>query len=320
MSDANRSRGVGRGGQREFETVTVVIPARNEGARVAATVATLASRAVDASRLDVVVVDDASEPGSEAVAAVAGLDVTIVRSADRLGVPRARNLGVARARGDVLFMTDAHVEVSRGWDEVILEHAAAKTILVGTVVDPTSTFRAYGCDLVVPFMGTRWRRERLERGAVIQIAPCPATVLPRILFEELGGYDAGMRLYSAAEPEFSVRAWLAGAQIIALPELEVSHRFKLRDEVNEFIEELRPAMVHNSLRFGFLYLSERAVLQMLRYYAIAQPDHFAMAAAMVETSDVWMRRHDLHRTLARDFDWFVDRFALRDQEGGEILR
>jgi len=305
-----------------ISTISVVIPARNEGPRVQRTLESLArGRSRTSSPLEVVVVDDASEPSRRPrIRNLPGLDVNLIRLAERLGVPAARNAGAAAATGDVLFITDAHVTVGAGWDAAILEHIGPRRILAGAVSDPTSAFRAFGCTLVVPFMGTRWIRRRPPVLSAVQIPSCASTAVPRRLFLELGGYDRGMRLYAAAEPEFGVRAWLAGADIVAVPDLEVSHRFKERASLDQFIDGLRPSMVHNSLRFGLLYLSEAASLQMLRYFAFRYPDELPEAIAMLDDSDVWTRREALGQRLIRNFDWFVDRFELKDQEGGEILR
>jgi glycosyltransferase involved in cell wall biosynthesis len=305
-----------------LSTIRVVIPARNEGAGVQRTLDSLArGRSLNGSTLEVVLVDDASEQSLRPrIRSVPGLDVKVVRLPERAGVPGARNAGVAAATGDVVFITDAHVTVAEGWDAAIMDHICPRRILAGAVSDPTSAFRAYGCTLVVPFMGTRWLRRRPAALDEVQIPSSAATIVPRRLFGEVGGYDPGMRLYAAAEPEFGVRAWLAGAEVVALPELEVSHRFKERDALDRVLEGLRPSMVHNSLRFGLLYLSEAATLQMLRYYAFRYPAELPEAVAMLEESDVWERRDELGSLLHRDFDWFVDRFELKDQEGGEILR
>jgi glycosyltransferase involved in cell wall biosynthesis len=303
-------------------TISVVIPARNEGDRVEQTLESLVhARSAPDVPAEAIVVDDASDDELRPrVRDIDGLRVRLVRLDERVGVPRARNAGAEAARGEILFITDAHVEVGRGWDAAIVEHARGSRILAGAVSDPTSAFRAFGCTLVVPFMGTRWLRDRPTTLTPVQIPSCAATVVPRALFVQLGGYDRGMRLYAAAEPEFGVRAWLAGAEILALPELEVAHRFKERVALDEFIDDLRTSMVHNSLRFGVLYLSEAAILQMLRYYAFRYPDELPDALEMLQQSDVWERRAELERTLARTFDWFLDRFELKDQDGGEILR
>jgi GT2 family glycosyltransferase len=168
-------------------------------------------------------------------------------------------------------------------------------------------------------MGTYWNRDVVPQPAPVQIAACPATALPRALFERLGGYDEGMRLYGAAEPEFSLRAWLHGAEVLLVPGLRIEHRFKPKRERQEFLGEVRPFMVHNSLRFGLLYLSEPACLQLLRYNARKFPNLFDAAIRMVEASDVWQRRATLEKRQQRSFAWFVRHFGLRDQAGEAIL-
>jgi hypothetical protein len=78
-------------------------------------------------------------------------------------------------------------------------------------------------------------------------------------------------------------------------------------------------MVHNSLRFGLLYLSEDGCMQLLRYQALKFPTLFGEAIRMVEQSDVWKRREWLELQRRRPFEWFVQHFKLKDQIGGEIL-
>jgi hypothetical protein len=168
-------------------------------------------------------------------------------------------------------------------------------------------------------MGTYWLREDPGVGAPVQIASAAGTVVPRRLFEELGGYDEGMLVYGSAEPEFSVRAWLAGAEVVAHPEVVVTHRFKHRREHKPFLDGLRPLMIHNNLRFGLLYLPDEAALQMVRHFAQEFPDRARTGMDLVADSDVWERRAALEATLAFDFEWFVDRFDLTDQVGSPIL-
>jgi glycosyltransferase involved in cell wall biosynthesis len=268
------------------------------------------------------VVDDASRD-----AGCAGLEaasrgtarVRVMRLAERAGVPQARNAGVLAATGEVLFITDSHVRLERGWDRLALEAVAPQRVVAATIADPTSEFRGYGCSLVVPFMGTHWNRTRLEPGAPVQIPSCAGTLLTQDTFARIGGYDAGMHLYGAAEPEFGVRAWLSGAEVVAAPELRVWHRFKTRAEVDRLVREVRTAMVHNLARFGILYLSDAGVFQVLRLHAAQYPEQAPDAYRRLVAGDVWTRRAELQSRLVRSFAWFVERFRLRDQTGGEIL-
>jgi hypothetical protein len=200
----------------------------------------------------------------------------------------------------------------------ILEHVRADRILAGTTTQIGADFRGYGCRLIVPFMGTRWNNRRPRGATYVQVAACSATVLPRKLFAELGGYDEAMLVYGGGEPEFSIRAWLHGAEIVSVAGLEVAHRFKPKDEYRRFMSEVRPFWVHNCLRFGLLYLSEAGCMQLLRHHAQKSP-HFQGAVRRIDRGDVWERREYLESRRVHAFAWFVERFALRNQVGGPII-
>jgi polypeptide N-acetylgalactosaminyltransferase len=307
--------------------ISVLIPARNEGARLADTIIAIAQARTTDARLEFVIADDDSNDDTNGqLQAVAHdllsqprIDIRVSRLEERHGVPRARNHAASLATADTLFITDAHVRVSHGWDALLLQNVRRNRIIAGSVTEANTPFVSYGCRLVVPFMGTYWNRGKVNSPRPVQIAACPATAISRALFEELGGYDPGMLMYGAAEPEFSLRAWLHGAEIFIHPHFSVAHRFKPKAEREAFINEVRPYMVHNSLRFGLLYLSEAGCMQLLRYQARKFPNVFPTAIKMVEQSDVWERREMLERGRRRPFRWFADRFGLKDQIGGELL-
>jgi glycosyltransferase involved in cell wall biosynthesis len=307
--------------------ISVIIPARNEGAKLAPTLRSIARGRVTDSRLEFVIVDDASTDDTVANLMAAApdllkerrIEIKVHRSPQRLGIYRARNLAASLATAHVLFGTDAHVRVSPGWDAAIYRHIGPDRILAGITTQAGSAFRGYGCHLLVPFMGTCWNSGPIQGTAPAPVATCHATVMMRDLFVRLGGYDPGMILYGAGEPEFSVRAWLHGAEIIVVEELRVEHEFKPRDELDRFIAAVRPFWVHNCLRFGLLYLSEPGCLQLLRFYARTFPSVFPSALRRISRSDVWQRRSYLEGQRQRSFAWFVDHFGIRNQAGGEII-
>jgi glycosyltransferase involved in cell wall biosynthesis len=88
----------------ERASVTAVVPARNEAARIAATIAELRGH-VD----EVVVVDDASEDTTAAIATRAG--AVVIRSTTRLGYVGAIKRGFAAASGDIVVTVDADGEM-----------------------------------------------------------------------------------------------------------------------------------------------------------------------------------------------------------------
>jgi glycosyltransferase involved in cell wall biosynthesis len=307
--------------------ISVLIPARNEQDRIARTIQAIARARTTAARVEFVIVDDASEDDCvdqllaslPALLEEPGIDIRLDSLDDHVGVYRARNQAATHARADILFMTDAHVRFSAGWDRLVLENIEPDRVLTATIVHGGTGARGYGCRLVVPFMGTHWNQHAVEASAPVQISPCTGTVLPKPLFERLGGYDSGMLVYGGGEPEFSVRAWLHGAEIHNLGALEVEHRFKPQEEMLGFIEQVRDFWVHNCIRFGLLYLSEMGCMQLLNYYGQTFPSITPGALAMVEQSDVWDRRALLESQRERSFEWFVRRFGVTDELGREIL-
>ncbi|MGA7815775.1 glycosyltransferase [Caballeronia sp.] len=307
--------------------ISVVIPARNEGAKLAPTIQSIARTRTTEARVEFVIVDDASIDDTVAclVAAVpellkeARIDIQVHRLEEQQGIYKTRNHAASFASGEILFGTDAHVRFSEGWDELVLYHLAPNRVLSGTTAVPGSPFRGYGCDLLIPFMGTSWNNGPVDGVAHVPIAPCHATVMPRELFNRLGGYDSGMILYGAGEAEFSIRAWLQGADVMVVGDLLVEHEFKPKDVLANFIDEVRSFWIHNCIRFGFLYLSELGCMQMLRYYSLQYPELFSEALHRVNESDVWQRRAFLEEHQRRPFQWLVDYFGMKNQAGGEII-
>ena len=306
--------------------LSVAIPVHNGWRGIPGTVRSIVDgRALD-DPIEIVLVDDASDPPASRTAMRALADgigdprvsLVVVRSSERLGVPGARNLACARATGDALLITDAHVRLSPGWDALLQRSLAPDTVLAGTIWDPTSQFVGYGCTLVVPFMGTHWVRQRPEPGAPTQIASSAATAMLRETFAAIGGYDEGMRVYGAAEPEFSLRAWLSGAEVRACPDLRIAHRFKTLPERRSFIGATRPFLLHNGMRFGVLYLERDLLLAMFRHLCTLVPEQAPRALAMLADGDAWSRREQLQDQLVHDFAWFVERFALADQSGAPL--
>ena len=307
--------------------ISILIPARNEADRTAATIRSLARARDTGARLEFVVVDDASDDDSvdrlvNAIPALLdepNIDIKLDRLSERAGVYGARNVAASHATADILFITDAHVVPSHGWDREVLDHVRPGRVLAGVIAEPGGMFRGYGCSLALPLMGTRWNTTPVGGVVPIQIAPSTATALTRTLYTELGGYDDGMHIYGAGVPEFSVRAWLQGAEIAIASKLEVTHSFRPRDEMLGFIASVRPFWVHNCLRFAALYLSESGLARVIAYFTEGFPNVTPLAVQVLECSDVRQRRADLEARQKRPFAWFVQHFGVTTDTGDLLI-
>jgi GT2 family glycosyltransferase len=230
------------------------------------------------------------------------------------GIPFARNRGADVARHPIYLITDGNTRYPINWDLPIRRHFHPSRVVAATIADIASQFRGYGCTLLLPSMGASWIPQPGFYGGYVPVAACTATVIDRSLFHHLGGYDESLPLYGAAEPEFSVRAWLSGYEVINIPDLLVTHRFRPRAEHDLYLRSNGPLLRRNYLRFAAYYLPESLLHRTYEYYAAQAPGEFDTRLAELEASGVWAHRAHLRRRLPRDFDWLNRRFALSPPE------
>ncbi|WP_020578374.1 bifunctional polysaccharide deacetylase/glycosyltransferase family 2 protein [Actinopolymorpha alba] len=121
--------------------VSVVVPAYNEAAGIAATVRSLVHTRYP-GEVEVIVVDDGSTDNTAAIAARLGLrGVTVIRQANA-GKPAALNTGIAHARHDILILIDGDTVFQPDTIERLVPHFADPA--VGAVSGNTKVGNAGG--------------------------------------------------------------------------------------------------------------------------------------------------------------------------------
>jgi glycosyltransferase involved in cell wall biosynthesis len=301
--------------------ISVVIPVRNEGPRLFAAISSIVAGRSSVFPLQIVLVDDASTDGCcdglslTWTSAKQAVCLDVVRLPRWSGIPYARNAGAAAAHAPVLFITDANVLFPTNWDLAIRYGIGPNRVLCATIADMDSSFRGYGCSLLIPSMGVEWIGDPRRYGGYVPISPCSGTAITAELFRRAGGYDTAMPIYGAAEPEFSVRLWLCGAEIMCMPDLVLQHKFRPASERQPFLDAIGKVSLRNYLRFGMLYLDSQRIAQMLHYYSGHSTSHVTEALQSLSSNDVWQRRRILEERLPRRFSSFVDRFGIRDAFG-----
>ncbi len=199
-------------------TVSVVIPAYQAAGHLARCLHALALSSV--APLETFVVDDGSTDGTRAVAAAYQVQVLVVGSGPR-GPAVARNLGAARALGDVVLFLDADVAVhpdTVGRLARCLETHADVAAVFGSYDDrpsATSTVSQYR-NLLHHFVHQHGARE-----ATTFWAGCGA--IRRSTFTAAGGFDERFARPSIEDIELGGRLRDLGYRVWLCPDIQATH-------------------------------------------------------------------------------------------------
>jgi mycofactocin glycosyltransferase len=209
-----------------WPSVSLIVPARGRPRQTRACVESLLALDYPANRLEIIVVDDASDPPLSA--ALSGLPVQLVRHETNIGQSAVRNLAAAEARGDLLAFIDNDCVAAPGWLRALVPYLDDPTVGIvgGRVVSPPpegriATFEASrspldmgaGCGAVGP-------------GEAVAYMPTCNLLVRREVLRGLGGFDVGMAL--GEDVDFIWRARDAGWRAWYAPEGRVVHHHRVQ--------------------------------------------------------------------------------------------
>lgn len=203
------------------ELVSVVVPARNEEASIAACLASILNQ--DHANIEVLVVDGASDDATrEIVQRMMTADERIVLLDNpRRTIPCALNVGLSHARGAFFVRVDAHSTIGTDYVSHIVGHlrsgrwggAGGRIIAEGR----TSAGRAIGAADASPFGVGNSRHHYGDRVQVMDHVTFGAYPVP--LARALGGWNESLLVNE--DFEFDYRVGEAGQEIVFDPEIDV---------------------------------------------------------------------------------------------------
>jgi len=284
--------------------LSVVIPVLNEGDNLRRTITGLDRSLPTAS--EIIVVNDGSTDGCcdflRGSQAVRLLDP---EAGARLGAAGARNKGAAAARGEVVLFLDAHVDVAPGWAEPLV--AAARDPKVGAAAPGISVMGrddccGYGLRFCDVSLGVEWLPPpQAEPDAPLLPGACWA--MRRSLFEEEGGFDAGLVRWGSEDAELSVRLWTAGYALRLVPEVTVAHLFR---ESHPYAIDWT-CVLHNMLRMAVVHFSDERLARVVERFKHYRD--FTAAWVMLLETDTLSRRSDVRLRRTRDDQAYFAQFG-----------
>jgi glycosyltransferase involved in cell wall biosynthesis len=198
------------------ETIlSVVIPARDATASLAATLRGLAEQDIE-EPFEVIVVDNGSSDRTAELAEEDPLPVKVIRRAPGDGPGVARNEGAAAATGRWIAFTDADCVPTAGWLRQGLASLARAELVQGAVLpDPSS--------VLMPFDHTVWVR---RRSGLFETANL---FVSKQAFERVGGFQDISE--TASERPFGEDAWFGWRLVRAGVSFEFSEQALVHHEV-----------------------------------------------------------------------------------------
>nr|WP_275413412.1 glycosyltransferase [Streptomyces sp. SID8111] len=207
----------------------MVVSTLDEGAELHATLESVYAGSVVPD--ETIVVDDGGTDGSCALLERARWRAhgVVVHRIRRSGVAAARNAGARLAAGTHLVFLDAHCRLERN---CLARLRAAldngpDAVLAPTVRDAAGPAAGCGARLIDAHLRTRWLPPGPDGAApyAVPLAPGGCLAVRRTTFHRLGGFDA-FRELGLEDVDFSLRAWRAGLDVLAVPGARLAHRFR----------------------------------------------------------------------------------------------
>jgi glycosyltransferase involved in cell wall biosynthesis len=253
--------------------VSIVIATRNRQGLLAQTLDALRRQTWPADRLEIVIADNGSTDGTAAMLAAVASRTAHPRfqvvSVDRPGKSYAVNAGLARARGDIVVLTDDDVLPAPEWvarivsalEETGADFLAGRVLPLWETAPPGWMSPALHGVLAIPDNGPARRPIALGDSTVVPIGAnmaLRASVVRRIggLREDLGKLEGSLR--TGEDHEFFLRMLHAGFVGVYEPSAVVHHLVPA--------SRLRPAYFHR-----WLHQNGRDVARVQAVYA--EPVH-----------------------------------------------
>ncbi|MEW5717977.1 MAG: sugar transferase [Chloroflexota bacterium] len=203
----------------ETVTASVIIPAYNADATIAACLNALARQTLARAQYEIIVVDDGATDATRALAEKHP-GARVLAMAHR-GAAAARNLGARAARGAILVFTDADCAPTENWIEAMCAPLADPN-----VVGAKGIYRTRQRELVARFVQLEYEEKyaRMSRASAIDFIDTYSATYRRDLFLANAGFDESFPAASVEDQEFSFRLAKQGHRLVFAPQAIVYHR------------------------------------------------------------------------------------------------
>ena len=216
------------------DPVSVILPCYMGQKELALTFASLAKQTYPHDLLEVIVVDDGSDPPIKIPFELPFETSVVSQERDGFGLARARNLGAEKAKGEILIFLDCDmipesqlIEAHARWHHInnfsltlgFRYHADFSDISsddLSTAAEPRSLLagKRVTSPQWIEFHMRRTKDLTSDDSDLFRIATGGNLGVRKSFFKEIGGFDASFKQWGGEDIEFGFRAFNSGAILI----------------------------------------------------------------------------------------------------------
>ncbi len=303
-------------------STSIIIAAHNEGERLLWTVESVREVAL-IFRMEIIVADDASSDGSIAELQRLFEEVRVVGNRERLGPSPTKDLGARSSQGEILIFLDGHTKPEDGALFRLVERvkeARGQAIFTPRVLQldaETWTNKPAGVGLghrmALPTFDCGWMgsKELRHRGPYYEspsLCGC-AFAISRDLYDELCGFDPGMREWGLEDLDLGLKSWLADHPVLVDPLAAVGHLFREKFSYQVSVEHV----LANKMRTARKNFTDRSFDDWCRVLREQyREETWALAGSIYRSREesVERERESLLARRVHDEFWYARRFDL----------
>ena len=298
--------------------VSVIIPYYQTPAEtLERTLAALEGQTYPRDMLEVIIVDDGSEPPLECPPATP-LDVKVVRQERRgFGAPRARNTGAGETACDILLFLDSDMLVERDWmaAHARWHHAVSDALTIGFYANvpvdgiDAETIRRWPGTLEELFSDRRSDPPWIESHAVrtnnlssraddLFRVVCSGNLgVSREFLQLVGGFNESFTRYGMEDTEFGYRAYTRGGLLAPVRDNVAWHQGRWKENRETKDQSLRRQnrkAAHFIAHPGFRSNRPGRIFQVPQYVVTIDAGHSPADLVVKTTANILAdREHDL---------------------------
>jgi GT2 family glycosyltransferase len=202
-------------GSLDVGVVSVIVPHLNDYENLDACLTLLGAQSFPGDRTEVIIADNGSSRGLDAVRAIVGTRGRVIEVAER-GAGPARNAGVRASQGDAIAFIDSDCRPDRRWLEEGLAELRLADFAGGRVdvlvEDPRRMTAAEAFESVFAFQNESYVKDR-------NFTVTASMFVWRSVFESVGGFENGV----PEDKDWCMRAVRQGYRIRFAPKSIVGH-------------------------------------------------------------------------------------------------